>query len=252
MGAQGAEEAPAAAAAAAAKPDAVPVPPRTQMPGKGCGLYALGMLLDFWHARHPTLPTALVCDKDRVRRRLDPAVYSCEPTVETRLLDVGAERGWCTPQGTVYVLEHLLSLARSLDGGSDGDGDGGYDGQMLPPLEELTEADLCAALERGHPVLVAFDVNVWTVEPVEAGGRQGHIAILCGFHHRAHAEEAGGGGGGGGGGDQEVVFSAVHSQVRCAPPVRPPGLSFVGGGLQGTDGCSCCRAPCRARSPGGR
>ena len=40
------------------------------------------------------------------------------------------------------MLGHLLSLARSL---------GHYDGRLLP--HPVTEASLCSALSRGHPLL---------------------------------------------------------------------------------------------------
>jgi hypothetical protein len=82
----------------------VDVPHRVQMPGKGCGLYALGMVLDYWHTVNPALETALVCDKDAIRRRLDKAVYSVEASIEERLLDSAASRGWCTAEGTVTTI----------------------------------------------------------------------------------------------------------------------------------------------------
>ena len=40
------------------------VPHRVQLPGSGCGLYSLGMVMDYWHTIDPSNPTALVCDKD--------------------------------------------------------------------------------------------------------------------------------------------------------------------------------------------
>ena len=71
------------------------------------------------------------------------------------------------------MLGHLLELARSL---------GHYDGRLLP--HPVTEGSLCGALSRGHPLLVAIDVDVWSGDPVEAGGTQGHIVVLVGWYRK--------------------------------------------------------------------
>ena len=98
---------------------------------------------------------------------------------------MAAERGWSTPDGTVYVLDHLLHLAAEF----------GYSGRR----HAVTSAEtLCELLRRGHPALVAFDVDIWTGEPIEAGGTAGHIAVVTGYSRRP---------------DGSLHFTATHSQA---------------------------------------
>ena len=77
---------------AASPPD---VPHRVQLPGTGCGLYSLGMVMDYWHSVDASNPTALVSDKDVKLQHLEPhdARYSIESTVKDRPLDVAITRG---------------------------------------------------------------------------------------------------------------------------------------------------------------
>ena len=87
-------------------PPLLDLPHRVQLPGTGCALYSLGMLMDYWHSVDPTNPTALVCDKDESLQRLEQhgARFSCAPTTPRRLLDVAIASGH-TLNGSCWSAE---------------------------------------------------------------------------------------------------------------------------------------------------
>ena len=85
----------------------------------------------------------------------------------------------------MYVLDHMRLLAREF----------GYEGTRH---EVKSVQALCDILSRGHPVLVAFDVDIWSGEPIESEGKTGHIAIITGFFEGANGSR---------------FFTATHSQA---------------------------------------
>ena len=145
------------------------VPHRVQLPGSGCGLYSLGMVMDYWHTIDPSNPTALVCDKDEALQRLEPhgARYSCEPSVDERLLDVAIARGH-TRDGCCWSAEHLADVATHF-------------GYAARTVHGVSLADLQALLDGGHPALVIFDVNLESGDPVLHGGRSAHVGVATGY-----------------------------------------------------------------------
>ena len=60
------------------------LPHRVQLPGTACVFYALGMLMDFWYMKSPHNKTALVCQKDRTLKKLDPHRYLFNPNCDGR------------------------------------------------------------------------------------------------------------------------------------------------------------------------
>ena len=145
------------------------MPHRVQLPGSGCGLYSLGMVMDYWHTVDPSNPTALVCDKDEALQRLEPhgARYSCEPSVDERLLDVAIAHGH-TRDGCCWSAEHLADVATHF-------------GYAARTVHGVSLADLQALLDGGHPALVIFDVSLESGDPVLHGGRSAHVGVATGY-----------------------------------------------------------------------
>ena len=158
-------------------PDAlIDVPHRVQLPGTACALYSLGMVMDYWHAHDSANPTALVCDKDESLQRLEPHVsrFSCAPTTPRRLLDVAIALGH-THNGSCWSASHLVELAASF-------------GYAARAVHRASAADLKAVLSSGHPPLVIFDVDLWTGDPVLAGGGAAHVGVALGSRSSASPE----------------------------------------------------------------
>ena len=156
----------------------VDVPHRVQLPGSGCGLYSLGMLMDYWHTIDPSHPTALVCDKDEALQRLEAhgARYSCEPTEDERLLDVAIARGH-TRDGCCWSAEHIADVATHF-------------GYAARTVHGVTLAELQAVLDGGHPALVVFDVSLESGDPVLHGGRSAHVGVATGYRTELGATAA--------------------------------------------------------------
>ncbi len=148
--------------------DGADVPGRVQ-DGPTCGLYALGMVMDFWAQKSPGAKDPLVQSSDTLRTDS----HSRPPNDARLLLDEARRRGYTT-QGEMFYADQLAQLAKSF----------GYQARVTP---HFTVADAEAAIDRKHPVLVAFDVDN-AGNPGKSGGSRAHWAVLEG-HFQANGEE---------------------------------------------------------------
>ena len=127
------------------------VPHRYQLGDVGCGLYSLGMVMDYWHAADKRNPTALCKPMDRVvaSKNADHVVF--QPTVPTLLLDVYQELGF-TRYGETYACEYLATLAQKF-------------GYRSVVHHQATWQTLKACIDRGHPPIVCVDLDLKTFHP---------------------------------------------------------------------------------------
>lgn len=138
------------------------VPQRVQQ-GPTCGLYALGMVLDFWHEKDPKNPTALVQDKDLGGQGKN---YNFAPTTSERILDYARGAGY-TALGEMFTARQLAQTAAHF----------GYTASVH---EDATLDALYAVLDKGHPAIVAFDVD-YNGNPGDYGGQRAHYAVITGY-----------------------------------------------------------------------
>ncbi|MFZ9886211.1 MAG: C39 family peptidase [Myxococcota bacterium] len=138
------------------------VPQRVQQ-GPTCGLYALGMVMDFWHQRDVENPAPLVSDADQGGLGKH---YNFAPTTDERILDVAQQRGY-TAVGEMFTGRHLAETAAHF----------GYKASIH---ERATLDDLYAVLDKGHPAIVAFDVD-FNGNPTARGGDRAHYAVVEGY-----------------------------------------------------------------------
>lgn len=142
------------------------VPGRVQK-GPTCGLYALGMVMDYWEKRDGQSTTALVQDSDEWR----PGSHSLPPDTHELLLDVAQKHGFTT-RGEMLDAAELAALAATF----------GYRAELH---ESFTIETILVALDARHPTLVAFDVDD-DGNPGEFGGKNAHWAVI-----QAHFEDDG-------------------------------------------------------------
>lgn len=139
------------------------IDPKTRDREGTCGLYALGMVQDFWHAEDPRATTALVKDVDAD----GPGVhYRHEPTTRERIFDYVRDAGY-SATGEIFTAAHLGEIAEHF----------GYrarvhDGGDLDALYRVLDA--------GHPALVCFDVDP-SGNPHEVGGDHAHWGVITGY-----------------------------------------------------------------------
>ena len=137
------------------------VPGRVQ-DGPTCGLYALGMVMDYWEKKNPNNGLdPLVQPTDSVRWDS----HSLQPDTNRRLLDEAKAKGFTT-EGEMFHADQLGALAESF----------GYKAKVT---EHFTQKDLFAAIDRHHPALVAFDVDQQG-NPGLFGGARAHWAVVEG------------------------------------------------------------------------
>lgn len=134
------------------------VPGRVQK-GPTCGLYALGMVMDYWETRDPTSTTVLVQESDDYR----PNSHSLTPDNHTLLLDVARTRGY-TAEGEMFHAVQLAALAREF----------GYEALVH---EDFTLETLLEALEKKRPCLAGFDVDD-EGNPGQFEGLNAHWAVI--------------------------------------------------------------------------
>jgi hypothetical protein len=134
------------------------VPGRVQK-GPTCGLYALGMVMDYWESRDPASTTVLVQESDDFRTDS----HTLSPDTHTMLLEVARERGYTT-EGEMFYAAQLAALAREF----------GYQAVLH---EEFTVDTLIAALDRKRPCLAGFDVDD-EGNPGEFDGLNAHWAVI--------------------------------------------------------------------------
>lgn len=140
------------------------VPGRIQ-DGPTCGLYALGMVMDFWDRKDARNLNPLVQETDVVRWDS----HSAKPDTERRLLDVAKDRGFTT-EGEMFYADQLASLSRSF----------GYRAEVH---ENITLEDIQACVDRGHPALIGFDVDNQG-NPGLFGGKRAHWAVIEGHFEK--------------------------------------------------------------------
>lgn len=134
------------------------VPGRVQK-GPTCGLYALGMVMDYWEMRDPTSTTVLVQESDDFRQNS----HTLAPDTHVRLLEVARERGYTT-EGEMFYAAQLAALAREF----------GYQAILH---EDFTLETLLAALDNKRPCLAGFDVDD-EGNPGEFQGLNAHWAVI--------------------------------------------------------------------------
>ena len=140
------------------------VPARVQ-DGPTCGLYALGMVMDFWDKRDPKNTNPLVRTEDVLRWDS----HTQAPDTQLRLLDVAKAKGYTT-QGEMFYAHQLASLARSF----------GYSARTRA---NMTLDDIKACVDRKHPALVGFDVDN-SGNPGLFGGKRAHWAVIEGYFQK--------------------------------------------------------------------
>jgi hypothetical protein len=138
------------------------VPQRVQK-GPTCGLYALGMVLDFWHGKDATNPSPLVSDADLGGRGKQ---YNFEPTTDERILDYAKDAGF-TAVGEMFTARQLAET-------------GAHFGYTAAIHEDATLEKLYEVLDAGHPAIIAFDVDR-NGNPGDSGGQRAHYAVIEGY-----------------------------------------------------------------------
>ena len=141
------------------------VPQRVQQ-GPTCGLYALGMVMDFWHQADKKNPTVLVSDKDIGGKGRN---YNDEPTSDERMLSYVRDAGY-TAAGEMFKARDLAETAAHF----------GYKAHLY---QDATLQNLYAVLDAGHPAIVAFDVD-YRGNPGEFGGERAHTRLFRGTLRR--------------------------------------------------------------------
>lgn len=144
------------------------VPGRVQ-DGPTCGLYALGMVMDFWDAKNPKAEDPLVQSSDVVRWDS----HSHQPDTKRLLLDEAKKKGFTT-QGEMFYAKDLAALARSF----------GYEAKTVA---NVTLKQIQAAVDRGHPALVGFDVDN-NGNPGLFEGKRAHWAVIEGHFKKDGVE----------------------------------------------------------------
>lgn len=140
------------------------VPGRVQ-DGPTCGLYALGMVMDYWDKKDSRNLNPLVQDSDAVRWDS----HSLQPDTNQDLFDEAKARGMTT-QGEMFYADKLGELAKVF----------GYQATVKP---DMTLDDLKACIDRDHPALVAFDVD-HQGNPGLYGGKRAHWAVIEGYFQK--------------------------------------------------------------------
>jgi hypothetical protein len=144
------------------------VPGRIQ-DGPTCGLYALGMVMDFWDKKNGKNLNPLVQSSDVMRWDS----HSRPEDTNKRLLDTARSRGYTT-QGEMFYASQLGALA----------GEFGYETKVKT---HFTVKDLHRAVDQGHPVLVPFDVDD-VGNPGLFNGKRAHWAVIEGHFSKNGVE----------------------------------------------------------------
>lgn len=144
------------------------VPGRVQ-DGPTCGLYALGMVMDFWDRKDARNLNPYVRNEDVVRWDS----HSVPADTNRRLLDDAKAKGFTT-QGEMFYASQLASLARTF-------------GYKATVNNDFTLKELHAVLDKGHPALIGFDVdNVGN--PGLYDGKRAHWAVIEGHFQKDGVE----------------------------------------------------------------
>ncbi|MEQ8275085.1 MAG: hypothetical protein RMA76_09680 [Deltaproteobacteria bacterium] len=128
-----------------------------------CGLYALGMVFDFWHARDSKAAAPLVKDEDLK----GPGVnFNHAPNTDERVFDYALSAGY-SATGEIFTASHLGAIAEHFGYASKV-----HDGGDLDALYHILDA--------GHPALVCFDVDA-NGNPHVVVGDHAHWAVITGY-----------------------------------------------------------------------
>jgi len=156
------------------------VPQRVQLGEVGCGLYALGMAMDFWSAHQggggAQAAVALVSTMDATIGARDTArAHHPQPTTDERMLETSQALG-LTGYGECYAAYHLMQLALHF----------GYGAKLH---RDATLGTLLEVLESGRPAIVCIDIDTDTFECSDAlGGQHTHFVVVGGYHRTADEE----------------------------------------------------------------
>lgn len=167
---------PASLVEAAARARRLSVPNRVQE-GPTCGLYALGMVMDYYHSLDASNAVPFVVDKDATRA----GAANFPASTDRRLFDVAKENGYfaeslriVNAEGGMFVADELGRLATKF-------------GYRYDLIDRATAADVRAVVDRGHPALVGFDVN-YDGNPASVAGKRAHWGVVVG-HFQYEGEE---------------------------------------------------------------
>ncbi|MHB8872856.1 MAG: cysteine peptidase family C39 domain-containing protein [Myxococcaceae bacterium] len=134
------------------------VPGRVQ-DGPTCGLYAMGMVMDFWDKKAGKNLNPLVVNADQWRNDS----HSRKEDTNRRMFDVAKEHGWTT-QGEMFFGDNMGKLAEQF----------GYKAKVT---DNVTLADIKKAVGKHHPVLIPFDVDQ-VGNPGLYNGKRAHWAVI--------------------------------------------------------------------------
>lgn len=128
-----------------------------------CGLYALGMVFDFWHAKDPRAAAPLVKREDQQA----PGVsFNHPPTTDACVFDYALDAGY-SATGEIFTASHLGAIGEHF----------GYDAKV----HDGGDLDaLYRVLDAGHPALVCFDVDA-NGNPHAVGGDHAHWGVITGY-----------------------------------------------------------------------
>jgi hypothetical protein len=137
--------------------------------GPTCGLYALGMVMDYYHALDASNEVPFVQPGDE--SRTDSHNYAA--STGRQLFDEAKKAGYFAEslrivgkEGGMFVADQLGQLATKF----------GYDYDLI---ENATAADVRAVVDRGHPALVGFDVD-YDGNPANLAGKRAHWGVVVG------------------------------------------------------------------------
>ncbi len=189
------------------------VPRRVQLGDVGCGLYALGMLMDYWHSQaarlgstdntvadeateyHSNRPlttvsagcgtatavaevvVALVKPMDSTVGAQNATHFSIQPNTSELLLSVSQRLGY-TRYGETYAAAHLCEVAKHF----------GYSARLHKGATLRTLIDL---IDKGHPPIVCVDIDLTTFQPAaNLRGQHTHFVVVEGYYGAHSSEEA--------------------------------------------------------------
>ena len=164
-----AEAPPASLTEAAARAKKLPVPFRVQE-GPTCGLYALGMVMDYYHSLDRSNEVPFVQPGDETRA--DSHNYSA--STGRQLFGTAKRAGYFEEslrivgkEGGMFVADQLGQLATKF-------------GYRYDLIENATATDIRAVVDRGHPALVGFDVD-YDGNPANTAGKRAHWGVVTGY-----------------------------------------------------------------------
>lgn len=147
--------------------------PRRIQTGPTCGLFAFGMVMDFWHQRDASAPTAIVREDDVGRKGFVesgvhyPGRYNFPPTTDEKLLTY-AQKAGLTQDGELYDADNLAKVVSHF-------------GYQVKVTDDATMADLYRLLDAGRPAIIALDFDTQAQRPADLGGMGAHYVVIEGY-----------------------------------------------------------------------